>query len=232
MTPPDPSAEPDDSPDALPTGVPALASPPITMLLRRVTEGDRAALDQIFGSLYPDLRRVARSRLAHQGRADSMNTTTLVHESFMRLVRTRDLQIEDRHHFFAYAAKTMRSVIIDAAREHLAERRGGGAQHVTLSGTDAMEVADTGPSAELVRVNDALAELEHLNPELAQVVEMRYFGGYTEVEIAELQDVTERTVRRRWDKARAWLFVALGDGVTRLAVDPAASGAAGSDAAK
>lgn len=216
----------EDDADDRPTEPGPLGAPrpqaPITQLLRRVTEGDRAALDLIYGSLYPDLRRVARARLAQQGRADSMNTTTLVHESFMRLVRARDLQIEDRHHFFAYAAKTMRSVIIDAAREHLAERRGGGALHVTLSGTDAQQVADTGPSAELIRVNEALAELEKLDPQLAQVVEMRYFGGYSETEIAELQQVTERTIRRRWDKARAWLFMALGDAAPAEGSDLAA----------
>lgn len=184
--------------------------PPITLLLRRVTEGDRAALDQVYESLYPELRRVARARLHSQGRADSMNTTMLVHESFMRLVHASGLRLEDRRHFFAYAAKTMRNVIIDAAREHQAERRGGGAEHVTLGGDDALQVADTSASDELIRVNDALLELEALDPELVEVVEMRYFGGYSEQEIAEYQGVTERTVRRRWDKARAWLYVALG----------------------
>ncbi|HEX6708577.1 MAG TPA: ECF-type sigma factor [Albitalea sp.] len=184
--------------------------PPITLLLRRATEGDRAALDQVFESLYPELRRVARARLHSQGRANAMNTTMLVHESFMRLVNASGLRLEDRQHFFAYAAKTMRNVIIDAAREHHAERRGGGAEHLTLGGDDALQVPDTSASAELLRVNDALLELETLDPDLVQVVEMRYFGGYSEQEIAEMQGVTERTVRRRWDKARAWLYVALG----------------------
>jgi RNA polymerase sigma factor (TIGR02999 family) len=184
--------------------------PPITMLLRRATEGDRAALDEVFSSLYPDLRRVARARLHSQGRADSMNTTMLVHESFVRLVNASGLRLEDRHHFFAYAAKTMRHVIIDSAREFQAERRGGGAPHVTLAGDDALQVPDSRASEELIRVNDALLELETLDPELVQVVEMRYFGGYSEQEIADFQGVTERTVRRRWDKARAWLYVALG----------------------
>jgi len=184
--------------------------PPITLLLRRVTEGDRAALDQVYSSLYPDLRRVARARLHSQGRAESMNTTMLVHESFMRLVNVSGLRLEDRRHFFAYAAKTMRNVIIDAAREHQAECRGGGALHVTLGADDALQVPDTRASEELIRVNDALLELETLDPELVQVVEMRYFGGYSEREIADFQGVTERTVRRRWDKARAWLYVALG----------------------
>lgn len=184
--------------------------PPITLLLRRATAGDRAALDEVFASLYPELRRVAHARLHSQGRADSMNTTMLVHESFMRLVNASGLRLEDRHHFFAYAAKTMRNVIIDAAREHLAERHGGGAEHVPLGGEDGPDVPDTRASDELLRVNDALLELETLDPELVQVVEMRYFGGYSEREIAEMQGVTERTVRRRWDKARAWLYVALG----------------------
>jgi RNA polymerase sigma factor (TIGR02999 family) len=186
--------------------------PPITLLLRRATEGDRAALDQVFASLYPELRRVARARLHSQGRADAMNTTMLVHESFMRLVNVADLRLEDRRHFFAYAAKTMRNVIIDAAREHHAERHGGGAEHVAIDGDDGVQIADTSASDELLRVNDALLELETLDPELVQVVEMRYFGGYSEQEIAEFQGVTERTIRRRWDKARAWLYVALGSG--------------------
>jgi RNA polymerase sigma factor (TIGR02999 family) len=184
--------------------------PPITVLLRRATEGDRAALDAVFASLYPELRRVAHARLHSQGRADAMNTTMLVHESFMRLVNASGLRLEDRHHFFAYAAKTMRNVIIDAAREHRAERRGGGAEHVSIDGEGSPDVPDTRASDELLRVNDALLELETLDPELVQVVEMRYFGGYSEQEIAEMQGVTERTVRRRWDKARAWLYVALG----------------------
>ena len=191
------------------------ADPPqITVLLQRAVAGDRAALDAVYASLYPDLKRLARARLRQQGRGESVSTTLLVHESFVRLAGARDLRLEDRRHFFAYAAKTMRNIIIDNAREHLAERRGGGAEHVTLgdADSDAMQVADTGASDELVRVNEALRELETVDAELAELVEMRYFGGYSEVEIAELQGINERTVRRRWDKARAWLFVALGHG--------------------
>jgi len=192
------------------------ATPQITLLLQRAADGDRAALDAVYTSLYPDLKRLARARLRQQGRGDAVSTTMLVHESFVRLVGAHDLRLEDRRHFFAYAAKTMRNIIIDTAREHLAERRGGGAEHVTLGdadvAADAMQLADAHASDELVRVSDALHELEAVDPELAELVEMRYFGGYSEVEIAELQGVNERTVRRRWDKARAWLFVALGKG--------------------
>jgi RNA polymerase sigma factor (TIGR02999 family) len=192
--------------------VPASTSdPPITRLLRQAADGDRQALDQIYSALYPELKRVARARLRQQGRGDSMGTTTLLHESFIRLVNARDLRLEDRRHFFAYAARTMRNIIIDSAREHLAERRGGGVVHETLGGDAALQVADTRSSEELIRVSEALLGLEAIDPELAELVDMRYFGGYTETEIAELQGVTERTIRRRWDKARAWLYVALND---------------------
>ena len=194
------SAEPSDAP------------PPITRLLMQAAAGDRAALDAVYAALYPDLKRVARARLRGQGRGDAMNTTTLVHESFMRLVGSRELRLQDRRHFFAYAAKTMRHIIIDSAREAQAERRGGGAEHVTLGDADAVQVAASASSDELIRVGEALQQLQALDPELAELVEMRYFGGYTEAEIAELLGVTDRTVRRRWDKARAWLFVALGHG--------------------
>jgi len=195
-----------------PQPAPPEALPEITRLLQQAAVGDRAALDAVYASLYPELKRVARARLRQLGRGDGMNTTMLVHESFVRLVGARGLRLEDRRHFFAYAAKTMRNIIIDSAREHLAERRGGGAEHVTLGDAEAAQVADAGSSAELVRVNDALQQLETVDPELAELVEMRYFGGYSESEIAELHGVVERTVRRRWDKARAWLFVALGSG--------------------
>ena len=193
-----------------PSQPPAETVHEITRLLRQAAVGDRAALDSVYASLYPELKRVARARLWQQGRGDGMNTTMLVHESFVRLVGAQGLRLEDRRHFFAYAAKTMRNIIIDSAREQLAERRGGGAEHVTLSGADAVQVMGDDAGGELMRVNDALHELEAVDPELAELVEMRYFGGYSETEIAELLGVAERTVRRRWDKARAWLFVALG----------------------
>lgn len=189
-------------------------SAPITELLQQVAAGDRAAIDAVFGALYPDLKRIARARLRQQGHGDGLHTTTLVHESFMRLVQARSLHLQDRRHFFAYAAKMMRNIIVDSAREHLAERRGGGAEHVTLSGDEVEAVAGDGADTDLVRVHDALRELEALDPALAELVEMRYFGGYDDLEIAELLGITDRSVRRRWEKARAWLYVALHDGGT------------------
>lgn len=192
--------------------------PPITRLLLLAADGDRDALDRVFASLYPDLKRIAGARLRQQGRGDQLGATTLLHESFLRLVNAAELRLVDRHHFFAYAARTMRNIIIDSAREHLAERRGGGAAHESLDSTGALQVADAASSEDLVRVSAALLDLQAVDPELAELVDMRYFGGYTEAEIGELLGVTERTVRRRWDKARAWLYVALNDAPPREAV--------------
>ena len=193
----------------LPASVDAL--PPITRLLQQAAGGDRAALNEVYASLYPDLKRIARARLRQHGRGGDLGTTTLLHESFVRLVNASELRLVDRRHFFAYAARTMRNIIIDSAREHLAQRRGGGVAHDTLGGDAALQVAGASPSEELIRVSEALLALEAVDPELAQLVDMRYFGGYSESEIAELQEVSERTVRRRWDKARAWLYIALED---------------------
>ena len=147
--------------------------------------GDRAALDRIYASLYPDLKRLAHARLRDQGRGEAMNTTTLVHESFMRLVASRGLSLDDRRHFFAYAATTMRHIIIDSARAVQTERRGSGAAHVTLADDEAQSVADERSCRELLRVHEALLALEALDPDLSQIVEMRYFGGYSEPEMAE-----------------------------------------------
>ncbi|MEO7057259.1 MAG: ECF-type sigma factor [Caldimonas sp.] len=193
------------------------APPPITRLLQLAANGDRAALDKVYASVYPDLKRIARSRLRRQGRGDDLGTTTLLHESFIRLVGAKDLRLQDRHHFFAYAARTMRNIIIDSARERLAERRGSGARHEPID-DEALQIADRGQSEELIRISDALLDLEKIDPELAELVDMRYFGGYTETEIAALRGVAERTVRRHWDKARAWLYLALGD---KASSDPA-----------
>ena len=183
----------------------------LALTLRQAAAGDSGAIDRLYAALYPELKRIARARLRQQGRADNLGTTTVLHESFLRLVKASTLRLEDRRHFFAYAARTMRSIIIDSAREHLADRRGGGAEHEPLDGPGASQVASGGESQTLIDVGEALVSLQAIDLELAEVVDMRYFGGYSEAEIAALQGVTERTVRRRWDRARAWLYLALQD---------------------
>ncbi|HEV8210314.1 MAG TPA: ECF-type sigma factor [Vicinamibacterales bacterium] len=179
----------------------------LTELIQKVADGDLAARDDLFAAAYSELRKLARSRLRDGGRNTSLETTALVHESYLRFVKVGELRIEDRSAFFAYASRVMRSVIVDAVRERQAQRRGGDLSELTLDTQVAAEL----PSGEdeVLRVHEALLALEQAEPRLAQVVEMRYFGGYSELEIAEVLGVTERTVRRDWDKARLLLMSAL-----------------------
>jgi RNA polymerase sigma factor (TIGR02999 family) len=179
----------------------------ITQLLERMHGGDAAARDALFAAAYEELRRLARARLRDGGRNTLLETTGLVHDCYERFVRAGELRAEDRRAFFAYASQVMRSVILNSVRERQAERRGGDLQQLTLS-TEL--IANLGDGEEtILRVHEALQVLAQADARLAQVVEMRYFGGYSDGEIAETLGVTERTVRRDWEKARAILADAL-----------------------
>ncbi len=169
----------------------------------RVRSGEPGAKDDLFAAAYQELRKLARSRLRDGGRSTLLDTTALVHESYLRFVGSGQLRPADRRAFFEYASRVMRSVIIDAVRERQAERRGGDPERLTLS-TQLLDDLDNG-NEEVLRVNEALDVLAQAEPRLAQVVEMRYFGGYSEIEVAEALQLTERTVRRDWDKARLLL---------------------------
>lgn len=180
---------------------------PLTVLLSRMAGGDRASRDAVFVAVYQELRRLAHSRLRDGGRNTVLDTTALVHESYLRLVQTGELSFEDRRAFFGYASRVMRSVIVDTARARMAERRGGDAQKMVLS-TDL--VHDLGHDEQgIVEVHEALHELEKADARAAQMVEMRYFGGYSDKEVAAALDVTERTVQRDWEKAKMLLRVIL-----------------------
>jgi RNA polymerase sigma factor (TIGR02999 family) len=179
----------------------------LTTLLAAARQGDQQAAGAAFSLLYDDLRRLARSKLRQHQPMTLLDTTSLVHEAYLRLVGQESLPVTDRHHFFAYAARVMRSVIVDLARARLAERRGGGVEHVPLD-TD-IAASTPAPESEVLRVHEALDTLAQADEQLAQVVEMRYFGGMTEVEIAAALGSSERTVRRQWEKARLLLSVAL-----------------------
>lgn len=179
----------------------------ITELLAAARSGDAAAANSAFTLLYDDLRRLARAKLRKHQPMTLLNTTALVHESYLKLVGQQALPVSDRHHFFAYAARVMRSVIVDMARARLAERRGGDAEHVALD-TDVANRTPA-PENEVVRIHEALETLAQADEAMAQVVEMRYFGGMTELEIAEAMGSSERTVRRQWQKARLLLSVTL-----------------------
>ncbi len=179
----------------------------LTRLLAAAREGDQGAAGQAFGLLYDELRRLARARLRQHQTLTLLDTTSLVHESFIKLVGLQSVPVQDRSHFFAYASRVMRSVIVDFARAKLAERRGGDAERVVLN----TELGDklAAPENDVLRVHEALDVLAQADARLAQVVEMRYFGGMTEAEIAAALGVTDRTVRRDWEKARLLLLAQL-----------------------
>jgi RNA polymerase sigma factor (TIGR02999 family) len=179
----------------------------VTQLLDRVRQGESDALAELFRLVYPDLRRLAHARLGAHQRNTLLDTTALVHECFLKLCAVGTLQPNDRAYFFAYAARTMRSIIIDLARASLAERRGGQYAKVTLNTVVFGEAAG---EAQLLALHDALEELAALDARMAKVVELRYFVGLTEAEIGEILGVTDRTVRRDWEKARLVLAAALG----------------------
>jgi RNA polymerase sigma factor (TIGR02999 family) len=179
----------------------------VTELLRRARTDDHRAIDQIIAIVYPDLHRMARARLAGNDTITLLDATSMVNEVYLRLQQASRIEAESRGQFMAYASQAMRSVIVDFARKRRAERRGGGKSDVTL----ATEILDGSKSTDddIDRVDEALKELETTDPRLKQVVEMRFFGGLTEVEIAEALGLTERTVRRDWERAKMLLSVSL-----------------------
>lgn len=179
----------------------------ITEWMARAREGDRAAFDALFQALYPELKRLARARLAGHQRGTLMDTTALLHDCYLRFLGAEGLAPADRGHFMAYAARVMRSVVVDAVRAAQRERRGGDAEHVPLDTNLADALALT--EEEVLDIDRALADLAALDPRLAQVVELRYFAGLKESEVAQVLGLNERTVRRDWEKARLLLAHAL-----------------------
>jgi RNA polymerase sigma factor (TIGR02999 family) len=179
----------------------------LTDLLRLARDGDALAFNELFSATYADLRALAQSRLRSHGRGAQLDTTSLVHESYLRFVNAQQLNIADRGHFMRYAGQVMRSVIVDCVRERLAQRRGGDLQQVTL--TTRLGGEEYASESQILAVHEAVDELGKLDERLARVVEMRFFAGMTEPEIAEALGITDRTVRRDWEKARLLLHAAL-----------------------
>jgi RNA polymerase sigma factor (TIGR02999 family) len=175
----------------------------LTALIQRAAHGDAEAADRLFELTYRDLVMLARRRLAGGGRNTVLDTSSLVHESYLRFASAGSLRFADRHHFLGWAGRVMRSVIVDLARRRSALRRGGPGARVTL--TTGIADERSGSAEEILQVHEALDSLARRDPRMAQVVELRYFGGLTEPEIAEVLGVTDRTVRRDWEKARLLL---------------------------
>lgn len=163
-------------------------------------EAERA-LDDLAASLYEDLRKAARRERRRAGKPLTWNTTALIHETYVKLYRHQAWV--SREQFMGFASTAMRHVLVDAARARLTQKRGGGSVRAPLDAAD--EVTIGGEDQEIVRLDDALGELARLDPELAHLVECRFFAGLDEVETGRVLGVTDRTVRRRWVQARAWL---------------------------
>ena len=180
----------------------------ITQLLDAARDGDRSALDRVLSTLYSELHSMARRQLAGQ-HGHTLDATALVHEAYLKLVGRREAKFEDRAHFFAYAASAMRSVVVDHARQRMAQKRGGDLHRVT----DLPEDLDGGIriDEDMLGLDAALTQLAGVDPRLAHVVELRYFAGLSEIEIGALLQRSERSIRRDWQKARLYLLASLGE---------------------
>jgi RNA polymerase sigma factor (TIGR02999 family) len=174
----------------------------LTQLLVEARDGGADALERVFPVVYDRLRDIAHAHLGRDGEGRTVSTTALVHEAYLKLLDAGRIEWQDRNHFFSLASRAMRQILIDYARRHLASKRGGGMRHVDL---DDVQIAAADRADTLVSLDEALTRLAALSPRLAQVVELRFFGGLTEEETAQVLGVTDRTVRREWTKARGWL---------------------------
>lgn len=179
----------------------------VSSLMLSAERGDVLAADALFSALYGELHRLARSQLARGAPGSALGATSLLHEAYLDMARREGVRFPDRGRFMAYAARVMRGLIIDYARSQHARKRGGEFEITSLSG----EIADpSAPEGELTRIGDALDDLAGVDPALAQVVDLKFFCGFSLGEIAAMRGVTERTVQRHWDKARIYLRRALG----------------------
>lgn len=177
----------------------------ITVFLSAARAGDRAALDEVFARVYREIRNIASAQLRRVGAQPTLGTTAIVHEAYLKLARADDIPWQDRAHFYAVAATAMRQILLNHARHHLAAKRGG-ARPVPLSSVDAPIDAK---AEELVGLGAALARLAELDERLARVVDLRFFAGLSVEETANVLGVTDRTIKRDWQAARAFLYHAL-----------------------
>lgn len=197
----------------------------VTELLHASSGGNRSAFDQLLDAVYDELKVMAHRRLRAERVDHTLNTTALVHETYLKLVQQDRVQWQSRAHFFAVGARAMRRVLVDHARARNAARRGGGDVPISLDGVDERLLSDQ-VAAEVLALNDAMDALARFDARAATVVEYRFFGGLTHPEIAALLGTSEVTVRRSWTSARAWLRNELGPDamkeVSALQADPEA----------
>ena len=179
----------------------------ITELLRAWSGGDETALERLSEQVYNELHRIARRYMKNERQGTTLQTTALVHEVYLRLVDVTKVEWQERAQFFAMAAQMMRRILVDAARKRGSDKRGGLAPKVNLEQT---AVLSPTPDRSILALDEALTAFSQLAPRQAKVVELRYFGGLTEEEIVGALKISQRTVRRDWDLAKAWLSRELG----------------------
>jgi RNA polymerase sigma factor (TIGR02999 family) len=175
----------------------------LTPALRAVQEHDPESAGRLLPLMYEELRRAAAQKLAKQPAGQTLQPTALVHEAFLKLVRDPDRTWQDRRHFFAAASEAMRHILVDRARRKAAVRHGGEFARVDL---DDVRLAAEATEESVLRLNDALERLARHDPEAAELVRLRFFGGFTFAQAAEVMEISERTAKRTWAYARAWLF--------------------------
>jgi RNA polymerase sigma-70 factor, ECF subfamily len=181
----------------------------ITELLLAVSDGGRDALDQLIPVIYEHLRRIAGAQLRREAPGHSLQPTALVHEAYLRLVDQRQVHWRNRAHFFGVAASVMRRILVDHARARLAGKRGGGLERVTLLGDEA--AGGSPPAIDVLALHESLRRMAAFNPRQERIVELRYFGGLTIEEAAEVIGISEATLVREWTIAKAWLRADLSD---------------------
>jgi len=179
----------------------------VTKLLQDWSVGNREALDKLLPLVYDELRRLAHSYLTHERADHTLQTTALVHEAYLKLIDQRSVNWQNRAHFFAISAQAMRRILLDNARRHTAAKRGSGGQKVSLEEVATLS-RDTANES-LIALDEALQRLAAIDPDQGRIVELRYFGGLTIEETAEVLNTSPSTVQREWTTARAWLYQAI-----------------------
>jgi RNA polymerase sigma factor (TIGR02999 family) len=190
--------------------MPTLSPQEVTQLLSDWGKGDRSALDKLFPLVQSELRRIAQRQMSQERPGHTLQATALVNEAYLKLAGQQGFDWHNRAHFFAVCAQVMRHILIDHARAHARDKRGGGAIQVSLN--EALVVAED-QAAHFIALDDALRVLESLDPQKGKIIELRYFGGLSIEEAAEVLHISPRTVRREWQRAKAWLYRMMTEGI-------------------
>lgn len=189
--------------------MPTLSPQEVTQLLADWARGDKSAFDKLLPLVHDELRRIARRQMSHENPGHTLQATALVNEAYLKLAGHEGFEWHNRAHFYAVCAQVMRHILIDHARAHARDKRGGGAIQVSLD--QATVIADE-KADEYLALDGALRFLESVDPQKGRIVELRYFGGLTVEETAEVLDISPRTVRREWRRSKAWLYKMITEG--------------------